>query len=221
MDVLYERMMQLFLIAHSDSPVVKSFSVREGMLTIRYSEYVKSQIHLNTVSGFYSSHKERNIFEYAKALEYLEGNTSSLDAARMVLSYYYEDMSRFMLRNKEEIALEVLVDSDLDIPTEEVSFSGVKGSILDIISCAVSGNPAIRDAISDKSIAMLELSGQRTEELFEKLEHFPYADVFDQYNLNERTINDFCSRINNVTYSSILGGFASHDAKNIRKMVII
>ena len=78
MNVTYERILQLFLIAHSDSRIIDAFAVHETPLTIMYSDYVKSQLHLNAVSSFYSVTRRRNIFEYAKALEF-RGCTESTD----------------------------------------------------------------------------------------------------------------------------------------------
>lgn len=222
MNVTYERILQLFLIAHSDSRIIDAFAVHETPLTIMYSDYVKSQLHLNAVSSFYSVTRRRNIFEYAKALEYLEGDLRNLGDAQKVLTYFYEDISKFLMKNKKEVKVSLVVDADLNIPAQHVIFDAVKGMMLDILSCAADNAPEVRNVLSEVNASILYAAQQRQGTLFDKLEKFEYSDIFDEYSLSAESVNDICSRINNIVYASIFKKFAisGKQVSELREVII-
>ena len=54
MVLTYDRVLQLLLVAYSIGDVCGNrISIHEQKLTLKYSDYVKSQLHLPVISGFY------------------------------------------------------------------------------------------------------------------------------------------------------------------------
>lgn len=102
-DVLYERIDHLLAISlgQSDSLCVTT----ENVLVVKFSDYVKSQLHQNMVKLF-----NRSIFDYKKALDYIEGDTRKEKQAAKVLSFFYLDMLNFLKHNKHNVRLELLTD---------------------------------------------------------------------------------------------------------------
>lgn len=102
-DVLFERMDHLLAISlgHSDNLCVNT----DNVLVIKFSDYVKSQLHQSMVKLF-----NRNIFDYKKALDYIEGDTRKEKYASKVLSFFYLDMLNFLRNNKNNVRLELKTD---------------------------------------------------------------------------------------------------------------
>lgn len=109
-DLRFERIAQIIAIAavgSSDKGISKYF-VQESAVQIRFSEYVKSQVHLNIVCGLY----QRSLREYVEALWFLNGKTSCEATALKVLRYFYSDLSNFLINNQKNVKLMVVVDTD-------------------------------------------------------------------------------------------------------------
>lgn len=119
-EILYERVGHLITIAASDSPetdfpdlIIDDESV---IFSVSFSNYVKSQIHLNIVSGLFG----RKIQEYKYALDYLYGKCEFNETVLHVLHYFYIDMLNFLRNNKRNISVEIIVDY---VPAEYFSVS--------------------------------------------------------------------------------------------------
>ena len=84
-------------------------------LEIKFSDYVKSQIHLNLVSKLY----DRDILVYGKALRFIKGEAEYRDSAKQVFGYYVTDMLQFLKSNPVNVQLDCLVDVDFGLALSE------------------------------------------------------------------------------------------------------
>lgn len=106
----FERMAQLITVAASKQ---NHLSLNDLMLnnsnvifSVTFSDYVKSQIHLNIVSGLFG----RSILEYKYTLDYLQGKVPLSKDVKNVLIYYYTDMLNFLANNEYDCNLKVTND---------------------------------------------------------------------------------------------------------------
>ena len=222
MELTYNRVLQLLVIAYSNSKNIASkIHVKKQPITLRFSDYVKSQLHLNVISGYYAVSKKRNIYEYEYAMEFLEGDSSQLQAARRVLSYFYEDMSSFLIKNNEEIQLSIIVDVDLRIASEQVMFDGAKQQLLGVLGAAVSQNNSIQDVLTEHSQRLLKDVPKYTS-ILESVKQFEYADILDVIQVTPKNINKICDVINNFVMACVMRKYAMiAQNSNIYKEVII
>lgn len=123
MELHFERMAQVIAIAAvgSEDKGISRFYLKSGDVQICFSEYVKSQVHLNVVRGLYG----RSLQEYVEALRFLQGKTSNVEQATAVLRYFYKDLAYFLINNGDDIELNVKVDTDL-FSLPRVKFDPVK-----------------------------------------------------------------------------------------------
>ena len=123
--IRYERMGQLISIAaskqnrlHLDDLMLDN---QDTTFTVSFTDYIKSQIHLNLVTGLY----DRDIFDYKFALDYINGKSFDKEPVRRVQRYYYQDMLNFLANNKYDCDLNVLTDiegfNNTDIIPSDVS----------------------------------------------------------------------------------------------------
>lgn len=105
-----------------------SLSLSELMLNdqdvifqVIFSDYVKSQIHLNIVTGLYG----RDIREYKYTLDYLNHRVPYGDMVKKVLGYYYSDMFAFLANNRYNCHLDVGVDIE-ELKSSNVTFDTAK-----------------------------------------------------------------------------------------------
>lgn len=124
MELHFERMAQIIAIAAvgGEDKGVSRFFLKSGEITIRFSEYVKSQVHLNIVHGLCG----RDLREYVETLFFLEGKTSYEESAIKVLRYFYSDLSGFLINNANNIDLIIEVD------TEYFNLPKVKYSLVEL-----------------------------------------------------------------------------------------
>lgn len=101
-----------------------------GKLSVSYEDYIKCNIHLNTVSLF---HKDRDIIDYYKSKKYLEGNTRYREEARRVLSYFYRDMSSLLLMDVGIETLELVVINHKYSPATLDGYDTIKSQLKDAI----------------------------------------------------------------------------------------
>ena len=107
-DIYYDRM---DLIALSAGQCQKFLTVSpSNILRIRFSDYVKSQLHLNIVSQLF----DRPVDLYKQAYDYICGNKSYHRAANEVLGYFYKDICNFLFYNKHNVKLELITDMNSD-----------------------------------------------------------------------------------------------------------
>lgn len=109
-DLRFERIAQIITVAAlgSSSDSIAKYYVQSGSLKIRFSEYVKSQVHLNVVHGLFG----RQLKEYVETLWFLNGHMVYRDVAKNVLRYFYSDLSDFLVNNCNAIDLSVVVDTN-------------------------------------------------------------------------------------------------------------
>lgn len=165
-ELQYERIAQLIALAaisRTNEEVLQQFSVRgsvetfsNGMpvqeprqLVVRFSSYVKSQIHLCIVKDLFG----RSIIDYINAARYLQGYRIYRENAEKVLRYFYEDMSRFLINNPYNIMFWIIADVDFEV--ESVSVAEVRREFEQL----------------------LESSG--SSELYAKISGFKYAHMVD------------------------------------------
>lgn len=165
-DLKFERIAQLIALAaidRNDRCVLEKFSVpgsasgRSGAnqsvgcrwLIVRFSNYVKSQIHLCIVEDLFG----RSIIDYINAAKYLQGYKMYRESAEKVLKYFYADMSRFLINNLYDVLFKVVVDVDFD--TESVNVGEVKAEF-------------------ERLLEMVNSSG-----LYQGLSEFKYAGIVD------------------------------------------
>lgn len=113
-------------------------------LTFTFENYVKSQLHLQVVPDLYN----RDIFTYAKALEYLRGNDQYLLECSYVLKYFYQDMTNMicnLLKVSPDIESKISVVSGLGrnskIPTKKVELAKVVSQL----DSSMSGSSYVSD----------------------------------------------------------------------------
>lgn len=150
----YERIAQLVTISalNRESSVMRSFmgqlKLSQRAITIKFSDYVKSQIHLNISYNLYGRH----ISQYVKASYFIDGDKRYYDEVVAVLRYFYHDMANFLINNPDCIDMTVIVDTDVgeDFP---VDLGDIQGKFLDVISHATSEDlPSVIDAFEYGSV---------------------------------------------------------------------
>lgn len=104
----FERLNQIITISsvRIDNRILDRLLVTDA-LYIRFSDYVKSQLHLNLVSDLY----HRDVGDYFDAYQYLTGNTAYLKECLRVVRYFYHDMAHFLINNRDVVEIELVVDA--------------------------------------------------------------------------------------------------------------
>ena len=146
--------------------------VHSTSLQITYSDYVKSQIYDNLVTHLFG----RDAMLYFEAGKYLQGYLEHKDKAQQVLQFFYEDMTNFLLNNRYDVRIHLVVDVDLGLK-EKVFFFGEEKRKLE---------------------ELLSLDNQ--EELRKRLNTDPIACVIDDVLNKEDTIK----KVNSYTLAGIL-----------------
>lgn len=123
----YERIAQLVTIAafskncEALGDFLTQLNVSSRTISVKFSDYVKSQIHLNISYSLYG----REISEYVKASYFIAGDRRYQKIAQTVLGYFYSDMANFLINNSSEVDLRLEVDCDLDCETVEVDLDAI------------------------------------------------------------------------------------------------
>lgn len=140
-DLKFERIAQLIAIGAVErgSTPLSLLSIKEQTLRVRFSDYVKSQIHLNIVQDFYG----RGINEYVEALLFLNGDPEYRSSVENVLRYFYLDMSKFLINNSENVTLVIIIDTDLlHLPEKSINLEQIKADFLDVLAAISGGGEA-------------------------------------------------------------------------------
>lgn len=117
MNVSYERISHLLAVAKGIDP--ESTINDTEILYVQFSSYVKSQIHLNFVSGFF----DRNIYSYKRVYDYLYGRIARPDKDLCdIIKYFYCDMANFCINYNKPLKLLVDVDVSVNMPTYELHY---------------------------------------------------------------------------------------------------
>lgn len=125
----YERVSHLLAIAKQYQIFQIDIDCSEPMC-LRFSDYVKSQIHLNFVSDFF----DRSIIPYKKVFDSLSGGLCGEQDYLKVLQFFYTDLSLFFLNCDYEIPLTFEVDVAMNIPEHVVDFGNTRMQLAGILS---------------------------------------------------------------------------------------
>lgn len=106
----YERLDNLIVIAMKKGNHIRAkyeiVSPDDMVYEVTFTDYVKSQVHLNIVSNVFN----RNGSPYWNVYRSLNGANVSKDDYKCVLKLFYSDMRDFLIYNDSNIRLKVLVD---------------------------------------------------------------------------------------------------------------
>lgn len=83
--------------------------------TLKFTEYLKSQLHSNIITTLY----QRDIFNYAEALKFMNGEDRYFDSYKQSIKYFYRDMGN-MLGNLLPKVNEFFELVDFNIPRSEI-----------------------------------------------------------------------------------------------------
>lgn len=125
----FERVAQIVAVASFDrnDAVLQHLCVSNEQFELSFSEYVKSQIHLNVVGDLYG----RRLQEYVQANHYIRGEKSYLEQAKAVLRYFYRDVAQFLINNPKNVRMGIITDGmhlpklDVDVYNEREKFRPV------------------------------------------------------------------------------------------------
>lgn len=176
MELHFERMAQIIAIAAvgSDDKGVSRFFLKSGEITIRFSEYVKSQVHLNVVHGLYG----RDLREYVETLFFLEGKTSYEESALKVLRYFYLDLSGFLINNANDVNLIVEVDTNyFNLPKVKYNLVDLGEELRQGYLQVESGELAIKDWKYAKVLDYVD----DVQDLKSKFVSYAFASVLREY----------------------------------------
>lgn len=123
--VPYERVSHFLAIAKKFNIFHYDIDCSEPMC-IKFSDYVKSQIHLNFVSDFF----DRSILPYKRVFDSFEGEICDNTEYLKVLRYFYDDLGRFYVNCSYDIPLTFDIDVAMDIESVSVDFSKVREKLL-------------------------------------------------------------------------------------------
>lgn len=128
----YERFNQLLAVAAANSKdtVNQLLVVKRKELTVSFSNYVKSQVHLN-ISGDLGGYC---LGVFVEALHYLNHQGGSKESALLVLKQFYSDMANFLIKNPNRVKLHVVVDADIGCEEAHYDIGATEKAILDLCS---------------------------------------------------------------------------------------
>lgn len=116
-DLCYERLSHLIALATLDpnDSVSKAFLLQEDLvtdrdITIRFSNYVKSQLHCYISEAI----SKKSFFKYINAYNYMNGDTQYYNDAMELLRCFYTDMATFLLHSNLDLHVTLIADINLD-----------------------------------------------------------------------------------------------------------
>jgi hypothetical protein len=131
--VTYERVDHLLAIASAKLSEQLDINGEEYLYVVPFSDYIKSQIHLNVTNRLYN----RDSRLYKAAYDYLIGESTNAESLNPILEFFYSDMKDFLLHNKYNIRLEL--DINVEVPdTKKVSYN--YGDIRTELLCTANEN---------------------------------------------------------------------------------
>lgn len=124
----YARFNQLIAVsaAKSKDSVDKRFYVTRTDLSVRFSDYVKSQVHLNISSDLCN----QPLSVYVNAYRFITGRLESRDSALTALGQFYSDMANFLIKNPFDVNLHIIIDCDVTPFNGSYDINEVKSVIL-------------------------------------------------------------------------------------------
>lgn len=164
-DLKYNRILNLLFVSKiKQAEIRNAIGVSKQNFRINLIDYVKSQLHLNVITRFYP---ERNIFDYYKALVFLEkGEIEYKKYTEKMVRYFYEDMGLFALNNVAPVMIDLIIDPKLELEEEVVDYKEVYDKVRHLME------------ISMDSTCCLDAS--KFEEIRKIIENFKYATFLDK-----------------------------------------
>lgn len=124
----YERIGHLVAVSAIQAGHAGVLNLSNIDLEVDFVDYVKSQVHLNLVTGLYG----RTLEQYVKALRYCTGkNPLYRNYALEVLRYFYSDMASFLIKNSSNVKFSVTVSAHLGIPDVYYDYAEIQSGLLD------------------------------------------------------------------------------------------
>lgn len=129
MEMEYERLGQLVAVSAIQPGHAGILDLPNVEIDVDYEDYVRSQVHLNLVTGLYG----RTLGQYVNALRYCVGKEPGCrDNALEVLRYFYSDMAYFLIKNSNNIKFSATVKTSLDIPDIYYDYQKVQSDLLEV-----------------------------------------------------------------------------------------
>lgn len=127
----YERFNQVIAVSAADKDSINHrLVVKCRQFTVSYSNYVKSQVHLNISHDLGGL----SLSTFVEALWYLKGKEEYRSSALKVLKQFYLDMAKFLIKNPIEIRLHVVIDVDIGCTEAVYNLASVQNEITRLCS---------------------------------------------------------------------------------------
>lgn len=129
-NISYERVNHLLAISAGYLINELAINTKDFIFTLKFSDYVKSQLHLNMLQMF-----NRDIKVYKNAYDYLNGDARYEKQVIQVIKYFYSDIIGFLRNNPNNLYFEVI--TDIQLPKMQYincDYKGVYDSMLDLLS---------------------------------------------------------------------------------------
>lgn len=176
-DILYDRMDHIIALSAGHCQTFLTVSP-SNILKIRYSEYVKSQLHLNIVNQLF----DRPVELYKQAYDYLCGNKVYHKAAGEVLTYFYKDIINFLYYNKYNVKVELITDINSDGKKYFCDYQKYKDSLTDLANRTFSDFHEILEYVQEnKSISKVCDYVTRIENIPERIDSFTAIAILTKY----------------------------------------
>lgn len=172
-DVLYERIDHI--IAISSGKFHNTLSVEPTkILKIAYSDYVKSQLHLNIVTDLF----DRPIIQYKKANDFINGDIRFRKAALKVLEYFYTDVINFLRYNRYNVKLELIVDTNIISTAQYYDYNEIKNSLIELSKKQFSNFEEILEYVTDNKqlCRILDYTSNR-EKIAQKIDSYSIITI--------------------------------------------
>ena len=129
MEMEYERLGQLVAVSAIQTGHAGILDLPNVEIDVDYEDYVRSQVHLNLVTGLYG----RTLGQYVNALRYCACKEPGCrNSALEVLRYFYSDMAYFLIKNSNNIKFSATVKTSLDIPDIYYDYQKVQSELLEV-----------------------------------------------------------------------------------------
>ena len=172
-DVLYERIDHI--IAISSGKFHNTLSVEPTkILKIAYSDYVKSQLHLNIVTDLF----DRPIIQYKKANDFINGDIRFRKVALKVLEYFYTDVINFLRYNRYNVKLELIVDTNIISTAQYYDYNEIKNSLIELSKKQFSNFEEILEYVTDNKqlCRILDYTSNR-EKIAQKIDSYSIITI--------------------------------------------
>jgi hypothetical protein len=152
MKVPYSKMLSFILSGHK----LLYPHLFEGELGFSFENYIKSELHLQTVPDVYG----RDILQYYGALKYLRGDESQRQACVAVLKYFYQDMGNMICnvlkddpKKNVRITIDCRINRYVEIPTKRISLKEV---VIDLEYVMTGESSAIKNSFATSIFAKFD-----------------------------------------------------------------